>query len=176
MAAPFENRFWELRSKHGRDRLFDTPELLWEAACEYFKWCEDNPLIEIEQSNKPAKAIKNDDGTYAFPPNYFELPKMRAFTMAGLCRYLRCNTKYFNDFNDSLKDKKDVLSKGFSEVITLIYDTLYEQKFTGAAAGFLNANLISRELGLADKSTLQGDKDNPIKVDHKFKITLNLNK
>jgi hypothetical protein len=101
---------------------------------------------------------------------------MRAFTMAGLCRYLRCNTKYFNDFNESIKGKEDEMSKGFSEVITLIYDTLYEQKFTGAAAGFLNANLISRELGLADKNTLQGDKDNPIVTETKFDITLNLNK
>jgi hypothetical protein len=174
MAAPLENRFWELRSKHGRDRLFETPELLWEAACEYFKWCEDNPLIEIEQSNKPAKAVKNDDGTYAFPPNHFELPKMRAFTMAGLCRYLHCNTKYFNDFKDAIKIKEDDLSKGFSEVITSIYDTLYEQKFTGAAAGFLNANLISRELGLSDSNVLKGDKDAPLAT--KFDITLNLNK
>lgn len=176
MAAPVGNEFWKLRSKHGRDKIFADPEAMWEAACDYFQWCQDNPLIEIEQSNKPAKAVKNEDGTYTFPPNSFELPKMRAFTLAGLCRYLHCNTKYFNDFNDSIKEKTDEMSKGFSEVITLIYDTLYEQKFTGAAAGFLNANLISRELGLADKSTLQGDKDNPIKVDHKFKITLNLNK
>lgn len=176
MAAPLGNRFWELRSKHGRDKIFSSPEVLWEAACEYFRWCEDNPLIEIEQSNKPAKAVKNEDGTYTFPPNHFELPKMRAFTMAGLCRYLNCNTMYFNDFKDLLKGKDDQVSKDFSQVITLIYDTVYEQKFTGAAAGFLNANLISRELGLADKNTLQGDKDNPISVDHKFKITLNLNK
>ena len=32
-----------LRSKHGRDKLFATPELLWDAACEYFQWCDENP-------------------------------------------------------------------------------------------------------------------------------------
>lgn len=176
MAAPLGNRFWELRSKHGRDKIFADPSAMWESACEYFKWCEDTPLIEIEQSNKPAKAVKNEDGTYSFPPNHFELPKMRAFTMAGLCRYLHCNTKYFNDFKDGLKGKDDEVSKGFSEVIALIYDTIYEQKFTGAAAGFLNANLISRELGLSDSNVLKGDKDNPVQLETKFDITLNLNK
>lgn len=42
MAAPKGNQFWMLRSKHGRDKLFATPEALWEAACEYFQWCDEN--------------------------------------------------------------------------------------------------------------------------------------
>ena len=29
MAAPKGNQFWMLRSKHGRDKLFATPEALW---------------------------------------------------------------------------------------------------------------------------------------------------
>ena len=29
---------------------------------------------------------------------------------------------------------------------------IYEQKFTGAAAGLLNPNIIARDLGLADKT------------------------
>jgi hypothetical protein len=33
---------------------------------------------------------------------------------------------------------------------------IYTQKFTGAAANLLNANLVARELGLADKTELQG--------------------
>ena len=41
MAAPKGNQFWMLRSKHGRDKLFATPEALWEAACEYFQWCDE---------------------------------------------------------------------------------------------------------------------------------------
>jgi len=38
------NEFWKARSKHGRDKIFTTPEILWEAACEYFEWVADNPL------------------------------------------------------------------------------------------------------------------------------------
>lgn len=45
MPAPEGNQFWKLRSKHGRDKLFATPELLWEEACNYFEWCDENPII-----------------------------------------------------------------------------------------------------------------------------------
>lgn len=43
MAASKNNQFWKLRSKHGRDTLFSSPEFLWSAACEYFDWCDENP-------------------------------------------------------------------------------------------------------------------------------------
>ena len=46
MAAPKNNDFWKFRSKHGRDKLFESPELLWEEACKYFQWIKDNPLKE----------------------------------------------------------------------------------------------------------------------------------
>lgn len=134
MAAPIGNQFWKLRSKHGRDKLFETPELLWEAATEYFQWCEDNPLIEIDFKGKDATEV--------------HMPKMRAFTIHGLCIYLDCNTKYFNDF-------KAANHEGFSEVLTRIMEIIYNQKFTGAAAGFLNPNIIARDLGLRDSKEVE---------------------
>ena len=38
------NQFWKMRETHGRNPIFETPEQLWVAACEYFQWVEDNPL------------------------------------------------------------------------------------------------------------------------------------
>lgn len=136
------NRFWELRSKHGRNTLFETPELMWEAACEYFKWCEDNPFIAIEYNGKDAIAC--------------EVPKMRPFTLHGICSYFDCNIQYFSDF----KTTKTYVDKGFSLVVTRIEETIYNQKFSGAAAGFLKENIIARDLGLTDKKdvTSGGDK------------------
>jgi len=144
MAAPAGNQFWKLRSKHGRDKLFTTPELLWEAACEYFEWCESNPLIEIDFKGKDAEKK--------------ELPKMRAFTLMGLCIYLECTSSYFRSFKSTLKPE----DKDFLTVITRIEEVIYTQKFTGAAAGFLNANIISRDLGLADRSELTGKDGAPL--------------
>ena len=134
MPAPKQNQFWKLRSKHGRDKLFTTPELLWEAACEYFQWCEANPLIEVDFRGKDAKKV--------------QLPKMRSFTLHQLCIYLDVSTSYLRDFKAGLKDTD--LDKDFSSVITRIEEVIYSQKFVGAAAGFLNPNIIARDLGLRE--------------------------
>lgn len=144
--APKGNQFWKLRSKHGRDKLFATPELLWQAACEYFQWCVENPLISIEYYGKDAKRC--------------EVPKIRAFTMQGLCLYLDCNVGYFKDFKKGLKET----DLDFSAVITRIEETVYTQKFEYAAAGFLNGNIIARDLGLADKKELGGSGGGPIQL------------
>lgn len=138
--APKGNEFWKLRSKHGRDKIFATPEIMWDAACEYFAYITDNPLQEEQ-------IVKYKD--------YHEvatLNKMRPFTLTGLCLYLDVNSVYFTQFEDEIKGKTDELSKDFSKVITRIRETIYSQKFEGAAAGFLNPNIIARDLGLTDKS------------------------
>ena len=137
MPAPKGNKFWELRSKHGRDKLFETPQLMWEAACEYFEWCIKNNFIEIDY--RGSKRV--------------EIPKMRPFTLHGLCSYLNCNTAYFRAF----KSQDRALKEDFITVIANIEETIYNQKFSGAAAGFLNSNIIARDLGLVDKGEIKAD-------------------
>lgn len=152
MGAPLGNQFWKLRSKHGRDKLFTTPELLWEAACEYFQWCDDNPHIEsVVQKRK----ISRDEEIIELVQN----PKKRAYTIQGICLYLNCNTKYLYDFEDGLKASPN---KDFSEIITCIRETIFEQKFSGAASGFFNANIIARDLGLSDKSEQKVIQEQPL--------------
>lgn len=146
MAAPEGNQFWKLRSKHGRDKLFSTPELMWEAACEYFESIDSNPYTKVE-----AKTV--NIGDYQSEIALAHLPVMKPYTMQGLCRYLNCNDVYFNQFKENLK-KDDPHYEGFSQILTRIRDIIYEQKFSGAASGFFNANIIARDLGLADKKEL----------------------
>lgn len=145
MGAPKGNQFWKIRAKHGRDKLFKTPELLWEAATEYFEWCDANPLIEIDFKGKDASKV--------------ELPRMRAYTMHGLCIYLDCSTEFFKNFEQNNKDAKD-----FMPIISRIKEVIYNQKFSGAAAGFLNPNIIARDLGLKDSTdvTTKGESMNKI--------------
>jgi hypothetical protein len=134
------NQFWKLRSKHGRDKLFKTPELLWKSACEYFQWCENNPLMETKAFAYQGIVVTK------------ELPKMRAMTLSQLCFYLHCDESYFRYFKSTIKPE----DKDFLTVIHNIEAVIYNQKFQGAAADLLNANIIARELGLADKSELTG--------------------
>jgi len=140
MAAPTGNQFWKLRSKHGRDKLFKTPALLWDAACEYFQWCEDNPLYEEKGFAFQGVITKE------------KFAKMRAMTLSQLCFYLNCSESYFRAFKSTLQEK----DKDFLTVINEIESTIYNQKFQGASADLLNANIISRDLGLADKQELTG--------------------
>lgn len=157
MPAPKNNQFWKLRAKHGRDKLFSSPDVLWEAACEYFEWCENNPLLEAEQAKGSAKPVRNKKtGRYTFPPNLVHIPKMRAFTWEGLELYL--DVYSLRDY----KTKEEY--KDFSQVITRIEHIIYNQKFTGAASGFLNPNIIARDLGLKEKSELTGEGGGPVRT------------
>lgn len=141
MGAPKGNQFWKIRSSHGRKKIFETPEILWDAACEYFDWCENNPLYSAQPFSFQGESWLED------------VPKMRAMTMEGLCLFLHVNTLYFNDFERNLDISTDE-GKDFSIVIKNIRETIKNQKFVGAAAGLLNANIIARDLGLSDKKEL----------------------
>lgn len=133
MAAPKGNQFWKLRSKHGRDKLFETPQLLWEAACEYFKWCEDNP-IEAED-NKGTK-------------NLNKVKFARPFTKEGFFLYVGVSDNWLSEF-------KKTASEDFLEVIHKIELIIRKQKLEGGIVGIYNANIIARDLGLSDKSTVE---------------------
>jgi len=143
MAAPMKNEFWKFRSKQGRDKLFETPELLWKEACNYFQWCVDNPLYETKGFAFQGDVTKED------------LPLMRALTMGGLCFYLNCSRSWWHVFKGRLDPEFD---DEFLLVMAQIEDIIYRQKFEGAAAGLLNANIIARDLGLIDKgeNTIKG--------------------
>lgn len=135
MAAPKGNQFWKLRAKHGTDKLFKDPKLLWESACEYFDWCDQNPW-------KKHEAVKAGDHF----GKTVTAPVSRPYTLSGLCLYLDCDQETFNSY----KKEKD-----FFAVIVKIKEIIYTQKFEGAAVGSFNANLISRDLGLVDERNIK---------------------
>ncbi len=130
MGAPKGNRFWEVRSSHGRKPIFESPDQLWDAAVEYFNWVEENPLWSSK--------------TVQFQGAPVDLPeaKMRAMTTQGLCIFLDIDYQSWLNY----KNKKD-----FFEVASRIEAIIYQQKFSGAAAELLNPNIIARDLGLAEK-------------------------
>jgi len=132
MGAPKGNQFWKLRSKHGRDKLFKTPDLLWQAACEYFEWCEDNPIYaEDNKGTKNVNMVKFN----------------RPFTLKGFCIYCDATEHWYHEFKKALKVDTD---KDFLYICRKIEDIIYNQKFEGAAIGLYNANIIARDLGLSE--------------------------
>jgi hypothetical protein len=155
MAAPEGNNFWLMRSKHGRDKIFSSKEVLHECICDFFQVCLDNPWYKAEalkSGNEPGKLVY--------------IPTVRPFTLKGLCNYLCISHQTWLDY----KKRED-----YTEVIEWAESIIYTQKFEGAAVGAFNANLISRDLGLAEKAELVGKGDTDLfkdKTDDELKALL----
>lgn len=127
------NKLWALRERSGKRPMFETGEQLIEKAIEYFEWCEANPIEE--------EVV----GWYQGEPSTHTISKMRAFTIMGLCAYIGVDRQSWSEWR-----KKEALN----EAVLWIDDIMYEQKFTGAAAGVLNASIIGRDLGLTERTDL----------------------
>ena len=130
MAAPIGNKFWMMRSTHGRNPIFANPEALWNAACEYFEWVHDNPLLEEKVFHSQGVVTKDT------------VCKMRAMTIQALCFFLDISDEAWSDYCNR---------QDFVGITTRIKKVIYSQKLEGAAADLLNSNIIARELGLSDK-------------------------
>lgn len=133
MAAPKNNQYWKLRSKHGRKKLFSTPDSLWDAVCEYFAYCDENPWKATKTKSK-GKTVETEE-TY----------NQRPYSLTGLMVFLNVGKSYWRQFKAANQEED------FSRVITRIEDIIETQQFEGACVGAFNANIIARRLGLADK-------------------------
>jgi len=136
------NRFWEARSSHGVKPKFTKAADLWDACCQYFEWVDQNPLYEDK--------LVTFQGLASHEP----VAKMRAMTLQGMCLFIDISVKQWTEWRTSRAD--------LGEVITRAESVIYSQKFAGAAADLLNANIIARDLGLVDKKELAGDPENPL--------------
>jgi hypothetical protein len=147
LPAPEGNRFWLQRSTHGRKPIFACADDLWNAACEYFQWVEDNPLKEGKIFSYQGDIVEG------------EVSKMRAMTIQAMCFFLDISDETWSDYCGR---------EDFIGITGEIKRVIFAQKFEGAAADLLNANIISRELGLVDKKELSGDQNKPVRVNIKF--------
>lgn len=126
-------KLWE-KIKIGRPPSFSGPEEMWERAIEYFQDCiDDKSLCEVKAFAYQGEVTQES------------VPRMRAMTQAGLCAYLNIGVSTWHTYKE--RDE-------FLEVTSKIEQIMYEQKFSGAASGLLNANIIARDLGLADKQEI----------------------
>ncbi len=128
----------------GAPMKFETPEHLWTAALDYFEWCEANPLKE-EKLFSYEGCVTRDS-----------ISKMRAMTERGLFMFIGIDPTTWYEYCK----REDY--KWTCEQIKAI---IWEQKFTGAAADLLNANLIGKELGLVERKSLEGPDGGPVQID-----------
>lgn len=131
MAAPMGNSFWKSRSKHGRDKLFETPEDLLLAATQYFEYCDNNPWIQ-------RKITETDKGVIIT-----ETPTQKPYSLAGFRHFVGASESWITNF-------KKHCSNDFLRVIDEIEQFIANQQWEGASVGAFNANIIARTLGLKE--------------------------
>lgn len=154
MAFEKNNKLWMLRETHGRDQEYKTVEELAAKIVEYVEWNDANPWYKQEQLKKPVFTGTDEKGHKIFQ-TVANIPTARPLSIGGLCDYLGIHTTTWADYGK----KPD-----FSSIVGRTNQFIKTQQFEGATVGAFNASIISKTLGLVDKTeTGYRDKDgNPI--------------
>lgn len=131
--------YWAWRAKVGQPKKIPSPEILWETACRYFQMRDESPWIQqdfIKGGESAGKII--------------EMEKAVPYTWMGLEDFLR-----ENDLAAKLDDYRSNKNNAYTEyadILTHISQIIQDQKFTGAVVGAFNPMIISRDLGLTEKT------------------------
>lgn len=126
--------WWLAHPKGGRPPYYTDPDVLWQDCCEYFEFTKTRTIDKVEYHGKDALRCL--------------VPTNVPFTLTGLCIFIGMTLDTWAQYR-----KKEE----FSAVCTRVQEIIYSQKFNGAAVGQYNANIIARDLGLADKKTVDLD-------------------
>ncbi len=147
-----DERWWKKRAwaakecgHYRADKNFIDQNELWQAACEYFEWVEDNPLYATHTFKIRNEVVQN------------EVPYDRPFTHYGLFIYLGISSMAWGQLrkDEELKDTVNIID----QIITT-------QKYEGAVAGIFNPMIIARDLGLKDSNEISGPDNGPIETDN----------
>lgn len=137
------NKFWKRRSRHGRKKIFETPAVMLQAAYEYFEDNAKNPWYkkEVVKSGELAGSI-------------IDVPVETPLSLRGLAMFWGVHTRFLEQFETDLPKEDRENPEGFYAVITHIKDIIQRQQVEGAALGVYNGNIISRLVGLVEKTDI----------------------
>jgi len=128
-------RFWQVRARDKKEVIFSNGQLLWDTANEYFNYCADNPI-------EPTGGVEFKQ-------------KVSPFSLQGVCLYIGCTTKYFNDIKLELVLREESLTEPEQDLLATmnrIEDVIYTFKYNYGVTGLLNVRIIMRELELSEKN------------------------
>lgn len=150
-------KLWQLRTKHGKDKIFSDGAVLWDEALKYFDWCDRHPWSRYE-------LVK-----YKGDFEEAEVPLGRPYTMDGLTLYLGVSGGYFRAAKANLRDKDErgkatAAELDLLQVMEMIETAIRNQQIEGAAVGVFNSNLVARINGIADNMNNVNKGDAVLKV------------
>ena len=138
-----DNLFVPFNAKVGRPRKFATPQALLKAFHDYLEDRKSRPLW-----TKETESGYIGESTMAKAK---EKMKNHPLSIVDFCVYLGCSRNWWNE-----------LPSEFLGVKSRIADYIFSYQLKGAETGEFNANIVARELGLADKKELTGESINII--------------
>ena len=127
---------WQVVSL-GLGSVSETPEELWENACKYFMWCDENPLKIKKKLTAGKKA--GDTETIEYP---------RPYTTKGLCLHCGIMEDYISDLR-CMKDKESL----YYIVISKILYIIYVQNMELATVGVFNPIFTAKVLNMDKEET-----------------------
>ena len=128
--APNGNQFWKGRKVHGIKKKIKGPEYLWNEACKYFDWCEENPLYFKKYLKCGGEIIEVEE------------QRMRPYSIEGLCIHLGVTRQTFLNYS-----KKETY-RDYFEVCELIRDVIFDHNLCGALVRSLKPCVVARELSM----------------------------
>lgn len=157
-AAAVGDQYWHVMARNGFKKVSlgkMNPEQFFLRCMGYFAWLHENPLEDAHVS------------AYQGEVNVTPIAKMRVPTWWGLALYVGCNPR---DLTGILQGR---YCKHLHDVMIKVDSVMRAIKFEGAAAGLLNANLIARDLGIADKTELTGADGKPLQTVVQYQLPAN---
>lgn len=151
------NTAYNLRTKAGVDKLFESPEHFLTEAIKYFEWAKQTPWQKKEQLKTPPKGFKDPDtNEVVFPSQIVDIPTEKPYTIEGLCLYLGITLQTFLNY-----EKKEGYN-AFFDVLSYVRSIIENQQLEGGLVGAFNPAIIIRKLGLKDQVDSKIDVNNTV--------------
>ena len=129
----------EHRTVQARRKSIETPEKMWEYACQYFERVDNTPLYKVDFLRGGAAAGKEIK---------IEVP--RPYTWSGFDDYLF--ERGIIGRTDEYRYNYNGLYGDYIEVVKAIANVMVTNKFDGAMVGNFNAGIASQALGLVSRT------------------------
>jgi len=110
---------------------------LWIRACEYFQWCDDNPITSMRTINTGQMAGKKVEEEYCRP-----------YLIKALCLFCGIHEDFLKDMRNNSK----VDSEMYNVVSTILY-VVWVQNVEYASVGIINPTFTQKVLGMDTPDT-----------------------
>lgn len=136
--------YWDSQKvSWGRPRAFESPQELWELACDYFK----------EEDNCSWVKVDFKMGYKADKPQMVEVPTAQPYSFRGLQQFL--NSKGYISSLADYRRNTDGKYSDFSLIVERIENIIKRQKIDGATVGAYNTTVVMHDLGMVEKKQVE---------------------